>query len=206
MHPSTFVARILCSYCLAAAASGVEAEEGVSKTSVLLGQSGEYSGQAVARESIDGARAYFAFVNKRGGVFGRKIELKTYDDGRDVKRVVENTERLIREDKVFALFGYRSTPSVEAVLPIVTRERVPLIAPFSGAGTIREPLNPQVFHLRASYAQEAAKLVVHLSTVSIKKIAILYQDDPFGKDGLTGFQAAFKGSLRWPSPNTTGAT
>lgn len=192
MHPSTFIARIVYVCSIAAAASGVAAEDGVSKTGVLLGQSGEYSGQAASREGIDGALAYFASVNKRGGVFGRKIELKVYDDGRNVKRSVENTERLIREDKVFALFGYRNTPTVEAVLPLVARERVPFIAPFSGSSTLREPLNPQVFHLRASYAQEAAKLVQHLSTVSINKIAILYQDDAFGKNGMADFQAALK--------------
>jgi branched-chain amino acid transport system substrate-binding protein len=181
--------RLVCMCCVGAA-FGVMAQEGVSKTTILLGQSGEFSGQGVAKEGIDGAQVYFASVNKRGGVFGRKIELKTYDDGRDVKRVVENTQRLIREDKVFALFGYRGTPSIEAAIPEATRERVPLIAPFSGARSIREPVNPQVFHLRASYTQEADKLVVHLATVGIRKIAILYQDDAFGKDGLSGFQEA----------------
>lgn len=192
MHPSTFIARIVYVFCIAAAASGVVAEDGVSKTSVLLGQSGEYSGPAAPREGIDGARAYFAYVNKRGGVFGRKIEFKVYDDGRDIKRAVENTERLIREDKAFALFGYRNTPTIEAVLPLVAREHVPFIAPFSGSSSLREPLNPQVFHLRASYEQEAVKLVQHLSTVSIHKIAILYQDDAFGKNGMAAFQAALK--------------
>lgn len=189
MHPLAFLTRIVGVCCVIAAASGAAAEDGVSKASVLLGQSGEY-GQAAPREGIDGARAYFAWVNKRGGVFGRKIELKVYDDGRDIKRAVENTERLIREDKVFALFGYRNTPTVEAVLPLVSRERTPLIAPFSGSSSLREPFNPQVFHLRASYEQEAAKLVEHLSTVSIHKIAILYQDDAFGKNGMAAFQAA----------------
>jgi branched-chain amino acid transport system substrate-binding protein len=192
MRPLTFMTRLVYVCSIAAAASGVAAEEGVSKTSVLLGYSGEYSGQAAAREGIDGALVYFASVNKRGGVFGRKIELKVYDDGRDVKRAVENTERLIHQDKVFALFGYKNTPTIEAVLPLVARERVPLITPFSGSSTLREPLNPQVFHLRASYEQEAEKLVEHLSTVSIKKIAILYQDDAFGKNGMAAYQAALK--------------
>jgi ABC-type branched-subunit amino acid transport system substrate-binding protein len=174
------------------ASSGAWAEDGVTKSAILLGQSGEFSGQGVAKENIDGARAYFEAINKRGGVFGRRIELKAYDDGRDIKRVVENTERLIVQDKAFALFGYRSTPSVEAAMPVLTRERVPLIAPFSGAQSIRSPLNPLVFHLRASYRQEADKLIRHLVTQGIRKVALLYQDDAFGKDALAGYEAALK--------------
>jgi branched-chain amino acid transport system substrate-binding protein len=192
MNDLLAVGRVFLACCVLVAASGAAAEDGVTKDAIVLGQSGEFSGQGVAKEGIDGAQAYFAAVNKRGGVFGRRIELKAYDDGRDVKRVLENTERLIREDKVFALFGYRGTPSIEAAIPVATRDRVPFIAPFSGARSIREPANPMVFHLRASYAQEAAKIVVHLGTLGIKKIAILYQDDAFGKDGLTGFQESLK--------------
>ncbi|HEX6703363.1 MAG TPA: ABC transporter substrate-binding protein [Albitalea sp.] len=163
-----------------------------SKPPIVLGTSGEFSGQAVAKENIDGAMAYFASVNKRGGVFGRNVELKVYDDGRDVRRTVTNTERLIAEDRAFALFGYRSTPSVEAALPILTRNQVPLIAPFSGAESIRSPANPLVFHLRASYRQEAAKLVHQLSTVGVRRVALLYQDDAFGKDAAAGFEEALK--------------
>ena len=151
-----------------------------------------FSGQAVAKENTDGAHAYFECVNKRGGVNGRKIELKSYDDARDNKKTIENTERLINEDKVFALFGYRSAPSVEAALPVLTQARVPLIAPFSGAQSIREPINSLVFHLRASYQQEAAKMIDQLITQGIRKVAILYQDDGFGKDGLAGFEKSMK--------------
>lgn len=160
--------------------------------SIVFGQSGEFSGQGVAKENTDGAQAYFAMVNRNGGVFGRKVELKSYDDGRDKKRVIENTERLIAKDKVFALFGYRSTPSVQAAIPMAVRERVPLIAPFSGAQSIRTPHNDLVFHLRASYRREMDKLVKLLVTQGVRKIAMLYQDDEFGKDALAGFEDALK--------------
>jgi branched-chain amino acid transport system substrate-binding protein len=170
----------------------VFSQQGFTKTTVVFGQSAEFSGQGVAKENTDGAQAYFEYLNKRGGVHGRKIELKSYDDARDNKRTVANTEKLINEDKVFALFGYRSTPSVEVALPVATQAKVPMIAPFSGAQSIREPLNPLVFHLRASYQQEAGKIVEQLTTQGIKKIAILHQDDGFGKDGLAGFEKALK--------------
>lgn len=166
------------------------AENGVGKTGVLFGVSSEFSGQAVAKEGTDSALAYFAYVNKRGGVFGRQIELKTYDDGRDVKKTVENTERLITQDKVFGLFGYRSTPTVEAAIPVATRYGAPVVGSYSGAQTVREPFNPLVFHLRASYQQEAAAIIDQLVVEQIRNIAVLYQDDSFGKDALTGFNNA----------------
>ncbi len=172
---------------LICAAPSAQASSAVGNT-ILIGQSGEFSGQGVAKENTDGARAYFAYINKNGGIHGRKIELKSYDDARVVKRTVENTEKLIHEDKVFALFGYRSTPSVVAALPVLTKAGVPLVAPFSGALAIREPLNPLVFHLRASYQQEAGKIITHLATQGTTRIGILYQDDEFGKDGLAGYE------------------
>ena len=109
-------AAALSTMSLACTAAPATASPG-GKPPIVLGTSGEFSGQAVAKENIDGALAYFASINKRGGVFGRNIELKVYDDARDTRRTVENTDRLITEDKAFALFGYRSTPSVEAALP-----------------------------------------------------------------------------------------
>ncbi|MFH0130186.1 ABC transporter substrate-binding protein [Variovorax sp. VaC1] len=166
------------------------AENGIGKTSVLLGVSSEFSGQAIARENTDSALAYFAYVNKRGGVFGRQIELKTYDDARDVKKTIENTERLITQDKVFALFGYRSTPTSEVAIPVATRHGVPMVGSYSGAQSVREPFNPLVFHLRASYQQEAAAIIDQLVVQQIHSIAVLYQDDSFGKDGLAGFTNA----------------
>lgn len=181
----------LCLLPVLAAAAPVAPGPG-SKPAVVLGTSGEFSGQALAKENIEGAQAYFDAVNRLGGVFGRRIELKVYDDGRDVQRAMQNTERLIAQDKVFALFGYRGTPSVEAVLPILARERVPLVAPFTGAESIRSPVNPMAFHLRAGYRQEAAKLVRQLASVGVRRIALLHQDDAFGKDAVTGFESALQ--------------
>jgi branched-chain amino acid transport system substrate-binding protein len=180
--------------CLVAAVSVASApampQDGVSRTTILLGQSGEVAGQGVARENTDGAKAYFAAINLQGGVFGRKIELKTYEDGREDKRVIENTERLVTQDKVFALFGYRSTPSIEAVMPILRRDRVPMIGPYSGSKSLRIPHNPMIFHMRASYHQEAAALIQQLVTQRVSRIALLSQDDSFGKNGMEGFEDA----------------
>ena len=137
---------------------------------------------------MQGALAYFGWLNAQGGVHGRQIELKTYDDQRDVTKTRQNTEKLLNQDHAIALFGYRSTPTVEAALPLAQKAKVALVAPFSGAQSLRKPFNPYVFHLRASYQDEAAKMVESLATLQIKKVAVLYQDDSFGRDGLAGFE------------------
>src|SRR5262245_55568287 len=94
----------LCS-CLA---SGAPAEDGVSADTILIGQSAALSGPAseLGTEMRAGAQAYFDYVNTHGGVFGRKIELRTLDDGYEPDRAVANTRRFITQDKVFVLFGY----------------------------------------------------------------------------------------------------
>jgi branched-chain amino acid transport system substrate-binding protein len=170
----------------------VSAENGITKNSILIGQSGEFSGQAGVKENTEGARLYFEYINKRGGINGRKVELKSYDDARDNKKTIENTVKLINEDKVFCLFGYRSAPSVEAVLSLLTENGVPMVAPFTGSQSIREPYNPMLFQLRASYRREAVKMMEQVTTLGIKKVAILYQDDAFGKDGLASFEKSMQ--------------
>lgn len=155
---------------------------------LIIGQSIELSGQAIGAENVEGAKAYFSWLNSQGGIHGRQIELRTYDDGRSKQKTIENTKKLLEEDKAIALFGYRSTPTVEAVLPLLLKEKVALIAPFSGAQSLHKPFNPYIFHLRASYQNEAAKIVESLATLQITKVAILHQDDAFGHDALFGFE------------------
>jgi len=171
---------------------GQDAEKVLPKDKILIGQSGEFSGEATAKENTLGATAYFNYVNKLGGVHGRKIELISLDDARDKQRTVSNTKKLITEDHVLALFGYRSTPTVEAVAPLTKEFEVPLIAPFTGAESLRKPFNPWMFHVRASYRAEGAKIIQLLTSLGIKKIAIFHQTDTFGKDGLAGYQDALK--------------
>ncbi|WP_442782917.1 ABC transporter substrate-binding protein [Collimonas fungivorans] len=155
---------------------------------IVIGQSVELSGEATGKENMEGALAYFGWVNAQGGVHGRTIELKSYDDQRKPETTRLNTEKLLKQDNALALFGYRSTPTVEAVLPLLQAEKVPLIAPFSGGQSLHQPFNPYLFNLRASYQDETAKMVELFSSLAIRKVAILYQDDSFGRDGLAGFE------------------
>lgn len=155
---------------------------------IAIGQSVELSGEAVGKENMLGAAAYFDWINKQGGINGVKIDFLALDDQRNIDVTKKNTEFFLKEKNAIALFGYRSTPTIEAVMPLLTEYKTPLVAPFSGAQSLHRPFNPHIFHLRASYQDETKKMVESLALLNIKRVAILYQDDSFGKDGLAGFE------------------
>lgn len=168
------------------------AEVGVTDDRVLLGQSAAFTGPAaqLGIQMNAGAKVYFENLNRAGGVHGRKIELRIADDQYEAEKAAVNTQRFIEQDKVFALFGYVGTPTANAALPAVTAAKVPFFAPYTGAMSLREPLNRQVFNIRASYIDETALIVEHLVTTGTQKIGVLYQNDAYGKTGLDGVQRA----------------
>lgn len=160
---------------------------------VVLGQSAPFSGPAEQLGVLfnQGANAFFDNINAKGGVHGRRIELKHLDDGYEPDRCVANTKQFLAQD-VFALFGYIGTPTSMAALPLVTEAKTLFFAPFTGAQSLREPFNRHVFHIRASYFDETAAIVRLLTTAGIKKIAVFYQNDAYGKTGLEGVVRALK--------------
>jgi ABC-type branched-subunit amino acid transport system substrate-binding protein len=168
--------------------------QGVTDSQVVLGQSVALTGpaQQLGLDMQFGASLYFNQVNARGGVNGRKIVLKTLDDGYESVRAAENTRKLINDEKVFALFGYVGTPTSQASLPIFTQAKVPFVGPFTGAELLRDPVNPYVFNVRASYYDETEAIVQHLTAMSIDKIAVFYQNDAYGQAGLAGVERALK--------------
>jgi ABC-type branched-subunit amino acid transport system substrate-binding protein len=170
---------------LFALAAGVHAEPGVTKDAILLGQSAPLTGisASLGEEQRDGALAYFDYVNKQGGVHGRKIVLRTIDDGYVPARTAANVKKLIEEDQVFSLFFLRGTSHVVEAAKVFGPAKVPLFSCSCGALSLREPLNPYLFHTRASFQDETDKIIEYLSTIGVKKIAIFYQADGFGKDG-----------------------
>ncbi len=179
---------------LALAAAGAASAQGVTDSTILLGQSVALTGpaQQLGLDMRLGASLYFDQVNARGGVNGRKIVLKTLDDGYEATRAAENTRKLINEERVFALFGYVGTPTSQASLPIFTEARVPFVGPFTGAELLRTPVNPYIFNVRASYWDETEAIVQHLTAMSVNKIAVFYQNDAYGLAGLTGVERALK--------------
>ena len=169
------------------------AEDGVSADSITFGQAAVLEGPASAlgQGMRTGIQAAFDEINARGGVHGRKLKLISRDDGYEPDRAIAETRKLINEDKVFALIGPVGTPTSAAAQPIATAAKVPFIGAFTGAGFLRNPKLENVINLRASYGAETEAWIKHLTEdLKIKKIAIFYQDDAFGRAGLDGVKAA----------------
>ena len=174
------------------------AGSGVTDTEITLGMSAAFSGpsRGLGIELYRGASAYFQHVNDQGGIGGRRIAIKTYDDGYQPDPSVKNTMTLMLEDEVFLLFGYVGTPTVTRVLPMLKKfqdRNIYLFFPFTGAQPQREPpYGDFAFNLRASYRQETAGLVDNFVRIGRKRIAVFYQADAYGRSGWAGVRAALK--------------
>jgi ABC-type branched-subunit amino acid transport system substrate-binding protein len=135
--------------------------------------------------------AYFEDVNRKGGVRGEKIRLVSMDDGFIPDKTVENTKALI-DQNVVALVGYRGTANVLKILPVVQAAGIAQVGNTSGAKSLRDPYVADVFHVRASTTDEIEAAVGHAWTVGVTRIAAVYQDDAFGKEGLDALNAALR--------------
>jgi branched-chain amino acid transport system substrate-binding protein len=169
------------------------AEPGVTSDAILFGQAAALEGpsSALGQGMRQGILAAFAEINARGGVYGRKLHLVSRDDGYDPDRSVVQTTKLIEEDNIFALIGAVGTPTAIATVPISSARNVPFIGPFTGAEFLRAPELRSVVNIRASYSAEAEAWVKHLTEdLRFTNIAIFYQDDSFGRDGLAGVKRA----------------
>jgi ABC-type branched-subunit amino acid transport system substrate-binding protein len=178
-------------------ATGVSAfaEDGVSADKIVFGQATALEGPASAlgQGMKMGLEAAFAEINKAGGVKGRKLEIKSVDDGYEPTKSIEAVKKLLEEDKVFAIAGAVGTPTSAATQPIATAAGAPFIGAFTGAEFLREPYKPLVMNIRASYFQETEAMVEHLTKdLGASKIAIMYQDDAFGQAGLAGVRKALE--------------
>jgi ABC-type branched-subunit amino acid transport system substrate-binding protein len=175
--------------CLVSA--GVAQAQGVTKTTILIGQSGPLSGanKEFGEDIRDGALAYFGAINAAGGVNKRKLELITIDDGNDAKRSGENGRVLIEQRRVLALFGYASATLSLPAFPHVEKHRVPFVAPFTGAEPMQK-FRPHVFMMRASYANELEKIVDFYTITGMKRFSILHYDDAVGKENLGAVETA----------------
>src|ERR1700704_1938870 len=174
---------------------GAHAEPGVSVDKIVFGQAAALEGPAAAlgQEMRAGILAAFSEANRAGGVKGRRLELISLDDGYEPNKSIEMTRRLIEVDKVFALVGPVGTPTSAATQPIAAQAGVPFIGPFTGAEFLRNPFQPNVVNVRASYFQETEAMVERLTKDrGVSRISILYQDDAFGRAGLAGVQKALE--------------
>jgi branched-chain amino acid transport system substrate-binding protein len=171
------------------------AETGVTATEIKIGMANAQTGPTagLGQGLKAGSEAYFKKVNAAGGVNGRKIVLITEDDGYDPARTAPATDKLIKKDGVFALFGYVGTPTSKAALSLVNEHNIPFFAPFTGAEFLRSPLNKNVFNIRSSYFNEIELQVERLVTdAGVTKIGLFYQEDTYGKVGKEGLQLSLQ--------------
>ncbi len=161
------------------------AETGVTAQKIIIGQSVPLTGnnKDLGIEIRLGALAAFNQANKAGGVGGRQIELTTLDDVNDVQKAIANTEVLMKQGQVFALFGYASATLGRKPLEMAAEQGVPFLSPFTGARVMRG-YNKSLFNFRAGYAEEATKIIEHFKTIGITRFGILYHDDAVGKENL----------------------
>jgi branched-chain amino acid transport system substrate-binding protein len=190
-----FSSLVATALALGIPAASALADPGVSGDKIVFGQAAALVGPAAAlgvgmREGISAA---FDEANRAGGVHGRKLELLAEDDGYEPNKSIEATKKLLNDDKVFSLIGYVGTPTSSATQPIATEAGVPFIGPFTGAEFLRNPFKANVINVRASYFQETEEMVERLTKDrGIKNIALLYQDDGFGRAGQAGVQKALE--------------
>ena len=141
---------------------------------IRVGQTAGMSGPVAGsvKEATDGARLYFNAVNSRGGIGGQKIELLSLDDKFEVAQAAANARTLISQG-VIALFLTRGTPHNQAIMPLLTESRVPLVGPSTGAMVLHEPVHHWLFNVRATYQREAERAIRHLLQIGVQRIALV---------------------------------
>ena len=173
--------------------AGIDPRQGITDSEILIGQTAALTGVAkgLGINMRLGVLAAFKEVNAAGGVHGRTLRLVSKDDGYEPEQTITNIHELIEKEKVFTLVGGVGTPTSKAALPIVAKTSLLYIGPFTGASFLRTSHLNTVINVRASYAQETKEMVTRLhKDLNIRRIAVLYQNDSYGFDGLRGVQAA----------------
>ncbi|MES2938588.1 MAG: ABC transporter substrate-binding protein [Pseudomonadota bacterium] len=180
----------------ALASAGRAFAQGVGRGEIVLGQTADFSASraAIAKAYAQGAALHFDKVNAAGGVNGRRIRVAQLDDAYDTPRALDNARELVERRQVFALVHSVGTGITGRLLPYVDEQGVPHVHPLTGADQVRPPMHTsaQTFFLRASYGREVERIVEQLHTLGIRRIALVYEDEPFGHGIRDAVQAAMK--------------
>ena len=171
---------------------GQEGTTGVTDTSIQIGSCSALAGPAsfLGMQTQIGALAYFHIVNAGGGVYGRKIEVQTSDDGYDPENAVACFNRLVKQG-VFAMGFFVGAPTAAKYMPMAEAEKIPLVGIFTGAETVYEPFRHEIITVRASYFEESREQVDSLwEARGIRKIGVIHQDDAAGHIVLEGILRA----------------
>ena len=159
---------------------------------LVIGQSAPFSGPSAqtAKDYQQGLLAWFAEVNRRGGIHGRRLRLVSLDDSYDPQLTLRNTRRLVEQQQAIALIGIFGTANSKAILPLVEKVGIPFVAPRTGARALLKPFRPMVFNMRASYQAEIDQVIDHLVRDGRHQVAVVHIQDAYGEDGLRSSQAA----------------
>jgi branched-chain amino acid transport system substrate-binding protein len=183
-----------------AALAGAADTPGVSQTTILIGGTVPVSGPESAYSVVaQGADAYFKYVNDHGGVFGRKIEYRYLDDGYDPALTVQQTRRLVEQDKVLAIFNQVGTEHTLATRAYLNQLKVPQLFAASGARTLGRDAKqyPWTLPYLPSFFAEGRIYGSHIAaTRRGAKVAVLYEASDFGRDLLSGLKAGLGGKGR----------
>ena len=139
---------------------------------------------AAGVEQLAGMKAAFAEVNRHGGVHGREILMEVKDDGYVPANTLKNVTEMVDSQSVFALISPLGTANTAAILPLIEGKGIPTVGPITGAPSVRSAEQRNVFFVRPSYADEARRLVQQMVAMGLRRIAIVYLDNPFGKEVL----------------------
>ena len=166
--------------------TALAAEEALSARHVTLGCSIALTGPLgqAGIEQVAGMKAAFVEVNAAGGVHGREIRMEPKDDGYVAARTLKNVTEMVEAQSVFALISPLGTANTASILPLVESKGIPTVGPVTGATSLRLPENRHVFFVRPTYREETQRLVKQIVDMGLKRIAVVYLDNPFGKEVL----------------------
>jgi branched-chain amino acid transport system substrate-binding protein len=174
-------------------AAGPQNDPGVTDTTVKIGQTLPYSGPASSFATIGRIHAaYYGMINDEGGINGRKIVYLSLDDGYSPPKTVEQTRRLVEQEHVFGMFGSLGTPTNASVQKYLNQHKVPQMFLFTGTSRFRDPQHyPWTIGGDLSFVSETVNFAHFIEqTRPNAKIAVLYQNDDYGKDHLNTLKAA----------------
>lgn len=162
------------------------AQQGVADREILIGQFAALTGPAapLGQSVRNGILAHFEAVNAQGGIHKRLLKLVTRDDGFEPQKAALAARELINNDVVLAMVGSVGSATTLAALPLLNQAKVPLIGPLTGEHSLHTTFSRQLFHVRTSVAEEAERIARHLNTLGVTKIAVFYQNDPYGQNTL----------------------
>jgi branched-chain amino acid transport system substrate-binding protein len=180
--------RILCMAALALLQTVAQASE------LVISQVAPLSGvlASTGRQMVLGGEIYFKHINDNGGIHGKKIKVLVTDDGYKVDETVRLTREALARPEVLALYGFAGTANIGKLLSdnVLREGGAALVSPYTGGEPLRTPFNPWIFHVRAGYGDETEHMVQQLVTLGMNRVAVMYQDDGFGKAGLEGVEKA----------------